>query len=562
MPTLKNIILDSVENNFSNNSDTEKSLLYCLSMKKIFSLPYYKDRYYTSSISYLDDNIYGIHVNGCNDVGPSSFSRTIFSNHRNEYDNEYYASDSQHYLFDDKVIERLEKFSDITKNNKNLDSYISSIMNQQEKDSEFLPTVHSYSFIFNNFNDIFINEDFKRILKAHGNNDSIDSNLCKTVVYLSFFGNKDKTEIEIKERWENNFDKRNESLNNSLNLYKPIENFYILYEEKINKIIQDVYEKKPFLFEDLNKQKIELYYIELKGIEEYSYNNFELENINNFAFEKSILEKNNIKIAPIHFNNLEIITNEKKEEYQYKKMQNDSANDFFINFNNDLTDSIPSKFFGLDYLNRDSFRSASNSVSYIIAKNEEETVGFISIYSIAQNNKSIMKSIGSICVKENFRGNGLAYKLYDSIANILEEQGNILTNSMYSSQGKLKLPRLKQRISENHPELVMINAASDRIERSEIETRKYELINSFNNDFVSRAEALEKRFPEDFCDKKEDVKKIYKESIKYLNDNYMNFEKYSMQLYDFSQKQTNNMSDIITGKTLENSNKKNKKNKI
>lgn len=107
MPTLKNIILDSINKNFPDETESEKSLFYALSMKKVLSAEYYDNRYYTASVAYMDDNNYTLHTNEYNDIGPSMQCRAIHSNDKDDYDNEYYVSDAQHYLLDKKVIERL-----------------------------------------------------------------------------------------------------------------------------------------------------------------------------------------------------------------------------------------------------------------------------------------------------------------------------------------------------------------------------------------------------------------------------------------------------------------------
>lgn len=546
MPTLKNIILDSINKNFPDETESEKSLFYALSMKKVLSAEYYDNRYYTASVAYMDDNNYTLHTNEYNDIGPSMQCRAIHSNDKDDYDNEYYVSDAQHYLLDKKVIERLETFQNIVRNSPTIYEYVDNLIYTQNNDPHFLPTINSYNYLFKDFDKFLLNDDVKDLLEKNKLK-AIDSKLCKNTTYFSSFFSSKKDNKERNEEWKEQAENRYSIINDSKSLYKPIDNFYLMHEENLNRIFKDVYNLKPFLKEKPSEQKIDLFYIEIKGDNSeqsgYTMRDFNLER--NFAIDEELLIKNNINIAPVYGLTVDV----KAQKNSYNNIEEDESLKFFINHDNELNPHIHPKFFGLDYVYKKCFKAYSSNTSYIIAKVHDETVGFISFNSLDDNNKSVMKSIQNICIKDTFRGNGLAYKFYDTLANIFEEQGNILTNSMYSSEGKEKLPKLKQRVCEKHPDFLMINCGIDFLERSEEEQKKYDSIHAFNNDFVPRMDALEKKLPKEFYNNREMIKNKYRESVEYISNNYNSFKKYSSELYDYSVEQITNIQDIVCGST-------------
>ena len=77
MNTLKNMINNFIEQAFIDLSFTDKTLLINLSLKSIFSLPYYKNTYYISSIAIKNNHESSFLLNEY-DAGSRIIDRALF----------------------------------------------------------------------------------------------------------------------------------------------------------------------------------------------------------------------------------------------------------------------------------------------------------------------------------------------------------------------------------------------------------------------------------------------------------------------------------------------------
>ena len=127
-------------------------------------------------------------------------------------------------------------------------------------------------------------------------------------------------------------------------------------------------------------------------------------------------------------------------------------NPFDINRENLYSNALQ----GLVYINRETLqtnRSGENmDYSFIVAKTKRnETAGVISIAKYKDSNK--VYKISDISIKNNFRNKGIASHLYQKLAEFCISNNLILTNKIYSKEGELYLPKMKQRVKEKKPKI-------------------------------------------------------------------------------------------------------------
>lgn len=510
MDTLKNTINDFIEKNFRDLSFTDKTLLSNLSLKSVFSLPYYKNTYYISSIAIKNNSESSFLLNEY-DIGSRIIDRALFDIKEDVPDrNELFNINK--YLVDKSVFSRINTFMEINKSSFNdIYNYVDKIIEAQKGDNEFLNTLYSFQYLIPKYDTLFFNNDVKKLLEFNGVKD-INSTLCKNT--FSTF-NDDNTYYwdNIKEQWKDKETERQAALHKMLAMTNDINVYYDKHKNEVQQVIEYLKMQKKHLFKNTNEQNIQFSYYEVKG--NYENDTYEFKLQDKLNIRQDILSNNDITISDIYS-----IKHNHDSHLTFKEtIMND-----LMKKDDDLSPYIKSHFYGLDFLNPESMLDGPYAKSYILAKVNNDIVGFISFKSTDSEGLSTFKTIEYVCVKENFRGTGLSEKLYDKLSSILEVNGNILTNSHYTEQGRVKLPRLKQRIREKHPNFLMIDTDLGYSEDLTPKEQKIMDIKSyFNESFCFDLKALEKKNPELFKTKIKDIAKLYNDSIRYIDNHQKAF---------------------------------------
>lgn len=131
MNTLKNMINNFIEQAFIDLSFTDKTLLINLSLKSIFSLPYYKNTYYISSIAIKNNHESSFLLNEY-DAGSRIIDRALFDIKDDVPDrNELFNINK--YLVDKSVFSRINTFIEINKSSSNdIYNYVDKIIEAQK----------------------------------------------------------------------------------------------------------------------------------------------------------------------------------------------------------------------------------------------------------------------------------------------------------------------------------------------------------------------------------------------------------------------------------------------
>lgn len=510
MVNLKDAINQFIEQKFINLSDADKILLSNISLKKVFSLPYYKNTYYISSIA-IKDNHHSSFLLNEYATGSRIIDRALFDVNNNTPDRNDFFSINK-YLIDKNVFSRINTFIEINKSSHNdIYNYVDKIIEAQKGDNEFLNTLYSFQYLIPKYDTLFFNNDVKKLLEFNGVKD-INSTLCKNT--FSTF-NEDNTYYwdNIKEQWKGKEKERQTSLHKTIEITDDINTYYDKYNNEVQQVLNYLKMQREHLFKATNEQDIKFSYYETTGNYKNDVYEFKLQDKLNISEE--ILNNNNITVSDLYQ-----IKNDHNSPKSFKK----SILEYLMKKDDDLSPHIKSQFYGLDFLNPESMLDGPYAKSYILAKVNNDVVGFISFKSTDSEGLSTIKTIEYVCVKENFRGTGLSEKLYDKLASILDANGNILTNSHYTEQGRVKLPRLKQRIREKYPNFLMIDTDLGYSEDLTPKEQKLMDIKSyFNESFCIDLKTLEKKNPDLFKTKVKDIAKLYNDAIRYIDNHQKAF---------------------------------------
>lgn len=510
MVNLKDAINQFIEQKFINLSDADKILLSNISLKKVFSLPYYKNTYYISSIA-IKDNHHSSFLLNEYATGSRIIDRALFDVNNNTPDRNDLFSINK-YLVDKNVFSRINTFIEINKSSHNdIYNYVDKIIEAQKGDNEFLNTLYSFQYLIPKYDKLFFNNDVKKLLEFNEVKD-INSTLCKNT--FSTF-NEDNTSYwdNIKEQWKCKEKERQASLHKTIEITDDINTYYDKYNNEVQQVLNYIKMQKEHLFKATNEQDIKFSYYETTG--NYKNDVYEFKIQDKLNISEEILNSNNITVSDLYQ-----IKNDHNSPKSFKK----SILEYLMKKDDDLSPHIKSQFYGLDFLNPESMLDGPYAKSYILAKVNNDVVGFISFKSTDSEGLSTIKTIEYVCVKENFRGTGLSEKLYDKLASILDVNGNILTNSHYTEQGRVKLPRLKQRTREKYPNFLMIDTDLGYSEDLTPKEQKIMDIKSyFNESFCIDLKTLEKKNPDLFKTKVKDIAKLYNDSIRYIDNHQKAF---------------------------------------
>lgn len=545
MLTLKELIIENIEQNFPSMKKKEKSLLGHLALKKVFNGEYYRGNYYISSVALMDNKDTYLSLNQC-ELGSDNKRKSLYSLY-NDYDNQ--ASGYDYYdapkiikrLVEPDVYSRLTSFINIIDSSKDINTYIDKIVEAHKGDPDFLPTIKSFSYLFDNM-DSLMSKEIKSLLNYKGVED-INSALCKNSFIFrdGFFGRTkevdDETMLTINYKWKNNIDSRTQSLNKAKEQFSDISEYYHQYDKKLSTVIDFIKEQRPFLFKVPSISDISFTYFETKAISQGEAKQFRLES--DLAILPEILASHKITKSSIY----DIPLN-KDDPYQYR----DAALHYVLDKKNDISNSLNNKFYGLDFLNEHIVEANRNNSFYILARANNETVGFFSFRSAKEDSKSLFKNIDYVCIKDNYRGLGLAETFYDKAISILQENGNILVNSCYTRQGAEKLPRLKQKMRGKYPDFLMIDTelgttAHLTSDEKDLLIKEHE----FNKDFMNRIRYFEQEgFP--INERADQVKSFYRESIQHIRENKEHFINRFISMYEYNEEKTQELLALLSEK--------------
>lgn len=525
MTSLKSIITDIVTTDFKDMDKKEQTVLSSLAFLKIASGSYYKEQYYTTSLAILKNKYGAIHSNESNDLnnGKANVRRCLYNLH-DEYDYPNFdrVNSVQHYFVKPEIINTLNDFSNIIKNSHSVDEYVDNLIDHQNRNKNFLPLIKSFGFLFEKYEEDILNKEICIKFKERNFSESISSSLCNN--YISLYHPSLSENIiddnELNEKWLSSKQEKTKAIKKGISKLKNIENMFSLYKEQLGSIEDRIYENKPFLKEQPDINKVEFFYFELtKG--EYRNPNIEINN----DIKEDVLNKYNIRMANLN--------------------SYDDAEKFFLNKENDLSNYFEPKYYGLDYLNEQALQVGDKNRSYIVAKYDNETVGYFSFSSSANNSVSTIKKINNICVKNNFRGMGLAKILYDKVAKVFIDSNKILYNSMYSEQGKYKLPNLKAKIREQNPDFLMFDTDVGNV--SEEKEKIFNTIKNFNIDFLIDLNEAERMKPQKVKQNVKNIKKIYDESVEHMlkNKDFFSVSSNYEEIGHYKAQQLEKLHDLI-----------------
>ena len=512
MSNLKMLINDFVEAQFSNLSDNKKSLIKSLSLKKTLSQPYYKDTYYASSIA-INKNGRAAPATNAYNLDDGEYFEVMHNLSDNELD--YTEFDKvKKFLVDTPVASRLNVFISVANHSDTPESFAQAITEAQRGDPEFLSTLRSFKYILPEYDKLFFTESVNKILNNNGVEEYIKSSLCKNDVFVSV--SDFSKNIYNPAEWDSKKPEREAALIKYSSLFDNVNNYYRKYTTELSQVEKHIQDNKPYLFSNPLSDNISFSYFETLGVERNNPNhrfNFN----SDLGIDKAILDKHGITLSDVY--------DIKPKEYEYGP---ESLQEAFLRHmlkkDDDISNKLSSRFYGLDFLNDAALRPSTHSTSYIIAKSNDDIVGFLSFNSSDREGHSLIKNIGYVCIKDNFRGTGLAEKLYDKLASICVDNGNIIVNSHYTDQGRDKLPRLKQRIREKHPDFFMLD--TDLGVYKNVGSNQYQIMQTtkgFNELLRSYLLERQKYNPEGLRNNIKEIIAIHKDAMTYINDNKESF---------------------------------------
>lgn len=512
MSNLKILINDFVENQFSNLSDNKKSLIKSLSLKKTLSQPYYKDTYYTSSVAIKKNGSAAPATNAYN-LDDGEYFEVMHNLSDNELDYTDFDK-SKKFLVDPSVASRLNIFISMAKHSDTLESFAQAITEAQRGDPEFLSTLRSFKYILPEYDKLFFTESVNKMLNNNGVEEYIKSSLCKNDVFVSV--SDFSKNIDDPAEWDSKKPEREAALIKYASLFDNVNNYYRKYTTELSQVEKHIQDNKPYLFSAPSSDNVSFSYFQTLG-RDYNDPNHSFALQPDLDIDKAILDKHGITISDVY--------DIKPKEYKYGP---ESLQEAFLRHmlkkDDDISNKLSSRFYGLDFLNDSALQSFSDGISYIIAKSDDDIVGLLSFDSSDREGHSVIKNIGYVCVKDNFRGTGLAEKLYDKLASICVDNGNIIFNSHYTDQGRDKLPKLKQRVRDKHPDFFMLD--TDLGVYKNVGANQYQIMQTtkgFNELLHSYLLERQKSNPEVLRNNIKEIIKIHKDAMAYINDNKESF---------------------------------------
>lgn len=521
MSDLKNIISDFVEKTYYDSTPKEKEILKKISFLEILNTDYYQKRYSTVSIASFNKKSYCFLTNDYHLHSSSDINAKV---HEEDH---HYSVDSDDYnlmkeiIVRSEVFEKLKKFEHIVMCNQKFHQYVTAIENEQRQDPDFLTFIFSYSFLFKDFTYNFFNDHVKTILNNSGLS-SFYCNTTKTEVYLDSSINLSKLDInsvqKFIDQWNDCHEKRVKSLNEGLRKISDVQKYKKKLNNKIDNIFDHIAKEKPFLFKPLNTDEISFSYYEIEGCEEKAGwdNGMKFRLRNKMEFDPESLNKHGIQKSEIYDLNLNNI-------HDYHEMQK-ILKPFIINYENELTGLFKGAFYGLDYIDS-AVKGNTSDRYYIVAQYHNETVGMISFRSDKEENENIstIKHMEYVCVKDTFRGTGLTHTLYQKLASLFTDNNKILFNSMYSKQGAVKLPKLKDKIRKNNPGFLFIDKDLGNFDKNSVYERIF--LREFNEHLINKISYIDRKNQIKLSSLTPILNNFYNSSIKETREQFKTLDK-------------------------------------
>ena len=230
MSNLKEMINSFVDSQFSESSPAEKSLLKILSLKKVFSNPYYKNMYYGTSVG-IKKNRTTVFITNEYDLDSGDFP-ALMHNTVDSYPDHSKFDSIKKYLVNSDIKSRIDNFIFISKNySSNIDQYTDKLIEAQKGDGEFLSTLNSFKYIIPEYKSLFFNEHIKLALHKKGVSD-ITSKLCKNETYISYSFSSFNPEVADR-IWSNKKQDRELSIAKLESHFEDINVYYKKYEKKL-----------------------------------------------------------------------------------------------------------------------------------------------------------------------------------------------------------------------------------------------------------------------------------------------------------------------------------------
>lgn len=513
---IKDLVLKTTQDLFPDYPRANKLVLASLALKNIFNQPYYKDTYTPSSVA-ISKNGEGVFVtNYCDDVGQYHIERLVHSFDESEYAYPFYDwfdNDTlcQNFIVNDDIFEICTQFKDILLQAASIYEYVEMLVDAQFANPQFLPTLHSFSYLFsenNSFdrNSLFFSDDIKTYFKEYKDFHSVKSDIFKNSIYTYSSYHVLSTDPKtFEDNWKNDKEKRLNEFNLYFNKVKTF-NQYIQnndYDKQVSAIFDKILQERPFLAKRPDLSDIEYYYYEFKKIPDnrpaYSRDVL-LEDEKHFLFNSAYLAEHNISIAPF-CNSTEYTDSEDKENHMI---------DFLFNNENTIT-PLPALFYGIPFL-REGLRSYSEKQFYIVAKQHNDTIGYLSFTSPSDSH--VVKSISYVVVKDSHRQLGLATGLYEKAIELFNNNF-IMTNSSYTEKSEKYLLQVKEYLKQKYPLLI--------IERDELHGQpNASFTKELNDRFIHTLASFEKKEPELVKNNLDKIIEFYRKIVNDFDGNTLN----------------------------------------
>lgn len=225
---------------------------------------------------------------------------------------------------------------------------------------------------------------------------------------------------------------------------------------------------------------------ELKAIE-FNENIFPISKIEKYFRNEIFFIKNYLhnQYPKLFLSKSEIIKNAKIQHIHLKQgevdiIENNNLKRSLLDNFYELERNIPLKDLGIDFLKNalNLHQGKSNSYFIFLISEDKELLGGI---SYSNQNDSIINNIDYTFSNIKYRGLGVATKLYEILAQETIMKNHIICNAFYTDNGKSFIPRIKEKLSIQHKNLISLDL--DYSPKNE-EPSSYEyIISDFNSEY-------------------------------------------------------------------------------
>lgn len=517
---IKDLVLKNTHELFPDYSRANKLVLASLALKNIFNQPYYKNTYTPSSVA-ISTQGEGVFVtNYCDDVGQYRIERLVHSFDENEYAYPFYDwfdNDSlcQNFIVNDDIFQTCKEFRNILHKANSVYEYVEMLVDAQFNNPQFIPTLYSFNYLFSDNNaldsdSLFFSNDLKTYFKEYKDFHTLKSEIFKNSVYTYSSYHALSTDPQtFEDNWKNDKAKRLSEFNFYFDKVKTL-NQYVQendYEQQIKAISDKVLQTRDFIQQTPDLSNIQYYYYEIKKIPDnrpaYA-RDLLLEEEEHFLFSPQYLSEHNVSVAPFcHLS--------KDNESEDKE---NNIHDFLFNHENTIS-PLPNVFYGIPFL-KEGLHSSSEKQFYIVAKQHNDTIGYLSFTSPSDSH--VLKSISYVVVKDSHRQLGLATGLYEKAIELFDNNF-IMTNSSYTEKSEKYLLQVKEYLKQKYPLLIL--------EREELYGQpNASFTKELNDRFIHTLASFEKKEPELVKDNLDKIVEFYKKIVNEYDGDKLNYYDY------------------------------------